>query len=60
MNRLWGRGSPRTYARLGYDEDWTDEGELDKQSMDGVPLGDGSNVPLGDIVPESHWVLSAG
>jgi hypothetical protein len=39
-------------------EDWVVV--VESSSVTLVPLGEGPNVSLGDVVPESHWVLSAG
>lgn len=39
-------------------EDWVVV--VEGSSVTLVPLGEGPNVPLGDVVPESFWVLSAG
>ena len=39
-------------------EDWVIV--VEGSSVTLVPRGEGSEVPLGDVVPDAHWVLSAG
>lgn len=45
-------------ASWSRDENWVVV--IEDSSVTLVPVDGGTNVPLGDLVPESHWVVSAG